>query len=92
MKKAYGFIEIVGVVAATTAFDVMCKTANVNFVAWQRKLGGRLVTVIIEGEVAAVKEAIEVVKEKAAAFGMLANPHPEVVRLIRSLQNAESKK
>jgi len=95
MKKAYGFIEIVGVVAATTALDTMCKTANVNFVAWQRKLGGRLVTIIIEGEVAAVKEAVEAVeaaKEKAVASGVLANPHPEVVRLIGSCINGKSKK
>ena len=92
MKNAYGFVEITGVVAATTALDTMCKTANVNFVAWQRKLGGRLVTIIIEGEVAAVKEAVETAKEKAVASGVLANPHPEVVRLIRSFENAKSKK
>jgi len=92
MKNAYGFIEVVGVVAATTMLDTMCKTANVNFVAWQRKLGGRLVTIIIEGKVAAVKEAVEATKEKAVASGVLANPHPEVVRLIRSFENAKSKK
>ena len=92
MKKAYGFIEVAGVVAATTTLDTMCKTANVSFVAWQRKLGGRLVTIIIEGEVAAVNEAIEAAKEKAVASGVLANPHPEVARLIGSFKNGKSKK
>jgi len=92
MKKSYGFVEVVGVVEATTVLDTMCKTANVNFVAWQRKLGGRLVTIIIEGEVAAIKEAVETVNKKAVASGILANPHPEVVRLIRSFDNAKNKK
>ena len=92
MKTAYGFIEITGVVAATIALDTMCKTANVSFVARQCKLGGRLLTIIIEGEVAAVKEAVEAVKEKTVASAVLANPHPEVLRLIGRFKNGKSKK
>ena len=44
MANAYGFVEITGVAAATSALDIMCKTADVRFVTWERKLGGRLVT------------------------------------------------
>ena len=51
MGKAYGFIEITGVVAAMDALDIMCKAANVELATWERKLGGRLVTLVIEGDV-----------------------------------------
>ena len=64
MSKAYGFIEITGVVAAINALDIMCKTADVELASWERKLGGRLVTIIVEGDVSAVTEAVN-----AAATG-----------------------
>ena len=54
MGKSYGFIEIQGVVAAMDALDIMCKTANVELATWERKLGGRLVTLIVQGDVSAV--------------------------------------
>ena len=49
MGKSYGFIEISGVTAAISALDIMCKTADVEFVTWERKQGGRLVTIIVQG-------------------------------------------
>ena len=51
MSKSYGFIEITGVVAAIDALDIMCKTADVELASWERKLGGRLVTIIVQGDV-----------------------------------------
>jgi len=97
---AYGFIEVRGVTTATVALDIMCKTSNVQFVTKEQKLGGRLVTVIIEGEVAAVKEAIEAASAHGlnppVAKGVLASPHPEVRRLVvksaAKFNVAESKK
>ena len=59
MGKSYGFIEITGVVAAVDALDIMLKAADVRLATWERKLGGRLVTIVVEGEVAAVKAAVE---------------------------------
>ena len=44
----------------------MCKTAEVEMVTWEKKLGGRLVTIIIRGDVSAVTQAIET----AAANGI----------------------
>ena len=86
MANAYGFIEITGVTAAVNALDIMCKAAEVRFVAWEPRLGGRLVTIIIEGKVADVKEAVEAAKandlRKPAAVGVIASPHQEIVRLI----------
>lgn len=84
--KSLGFAEVSGVVAAVDALDIMCKTANVNLVTWERKLGGRLVTMIIEGSVSDVTEAIENAKEKCIgrvrASNVIANPHEETVRLV----------
>ena len=51
MSKSYGFIEITGVVAAMDALDIMCKTADVELASRERKLGGRLVTIIVQGDV-----------------------------------------
>lgn len=84
--KSLGFIEVSGVVAAVSALDVMTKSANVEFVTWERKLGGRMVTVIITGSVSDVTEAVECAKENAAypimASNVIANPHAETLRLV----------
>jgi len=95
MANAYGFIEISGVTAALSALDVMCKTADIHLASWERKWGGRLVTIIIQGDVSAVKEAVEVIKNNGgiktpAACGILANPHPEIIRLIDQSANEKN--
>ena len=86
MGKALGFFEISGVVAALDALDIMCKTADVELVSWERKLGGRLVTLIIAGQVSAVKQAIDAATEqtikKPVAQTVIANPHEEIVRIV----------
>ena len=61
MGNAYGFMEITGVVAATDALDIMCKAADVSLATWERKLGGRLVTLVIEGEVEAVRQSLSLI-------------------------------
>ena len=84
--KALGFIEITGVVAALDALDIMCKSADVSLVTWERKLGGRLVTLIVEGDVsavnAAVENAIKLSIKKPVAHLVLANPHEETRRIV----------
>lgn len=86
MSNAYGFIEITGVVAAMDALDIMCKAANVTLATWERKLGGRLVTLVVEGDVSAVKQAVEagstMALKKPAAVGVIPNPHPEIVKMV----------
>ena len=86
MGKSYGFIEITGVVAAINALDIMCKTADVELASWERKLGGRLVTLIVQGDVsavtAAVNAAVEQAIKKPASYAVIANPHEEIVKLV----------
>ena len=87
MEKSLGFIEISGVTAAMDALDIMCKTANVELVTWERKLGGRLVTLIVRGSVSAVTQAVETAAanaiKKPVAKAVIANPHPETERLVK---------
>ncbi|MDR0856135.1 MAG: BMC domain-containing protein [Clostridiales bacterium] len=95
---AYGFFEVPGIVAAVHALDTMTKTANVTLATWERKLGGRLVTLVVEGSVSAVTESIEAARANAlkapAATAVIASPHPETVRLVRlsaaRMQKAEA--
>ena len=86
MGKSLGFIEISGVAAAVDALDIMCKTANVEFVTWEKKLGGRLVTIIVRGDVSAVTEAVEAAAahaiKKPVAKAVIANPHSETERMV----------
>lgn len=85
--KSLGFVEVVGVVAAIDSLDLMLKTAGVRFVTWERKFGGRLVTIIVEGEVAAVQAAVDAAMSesisKPVAHAVIANPHEEVQRLVK---------
>ena len=85
-RKSLGFIEITGVVAALDALDIMTKSASVRLVSWERKLGGRLVTIIVSGEVAAVNVAVENACKNAikkpVAHLVLASPHEETWKLV----------
>ncbi len=85
-NTSLGFIEISGVVAAVDALDIMCKTSGVELATWERKLGGRLVTIVIKGDVASITEAVETVAKKCikkpVASGVIANPHEEILRIV----------
>ena len=86
MGKSYGLIEITGVTEAVDALDIMCKAAEVTLATWERKLGGRLVTIIVEGDVAAVTAAVEAAAhaiKPLVASGVIANPHEEIVGLVK---------
>lgn len=87
MGKSYGFVEVSGVTAAIDCLDVMCKTADVEFVAWERKWGGRLVTIIVQGNVSAVTQAVEAANEhgiiKPVAHYVIANPHEETIKMVQ---------
>ncbi len=86
MSKSYGFVEISGVTAAVDVLDIMCKAADVTLATWERKLGGRLITIVVQGNVSSVTQAVEAAQEqgikKPVSVGVLANPHEEIVRLV----------
>lgn len=71
---AKGFIETRGLVAAIEAADAMTKAANVELVG-QKSIGGGLVTVVIEGDVGAVKAAVDAGAAAAQRVGEVVSVH-----------------
>ena len=72
--NAIGMIETKGVVAALAAADSMLKAANVTIVA-REEVGDGLVSVIVKGDVGAVKAATEAGAEIANQIGELVSVH-----------------
>ena len=80
---AIGMIETKGYVPALSAADAMVKAANVEIIA-RNEVGGGLVSVVVRGDVGAVKAATEAGAEAAALVGevtavhVIARPHPDL--------------
>ena len=85
---ALGMVETRGLVAAIEAADAMVKAANVRLIHVEKRLGGRLVTVVVEGSVSDVTAALEAGKVAAAEVGnvklaeVIARPHPDVMSFL----------
>ena len=85
--QALGFIETRGFVAAVEAADSALKAASVSLVG-QKRVGSGLVTVILTGDVAAVKAAVESGTVSASAVGevvssqIIASPHADMNQII----------
>ena len=71
---AIGLIETQGFTAVFEAIDTAVKTANVEVLA-REKLGGGYITVVIKGDVAAVRAAIDAGSAKVAGLGKLIAAH-----------------
>jgi len=69
-EEALGLVETRGMVPAVYALDVMCKSADVVLVSYEN-VGSGLVTVLVKGDVAAVRTAVEQGAEAAASIGTL---------------------
>ena len=67
-SQALGMIETLGFVALAEASDAMLKSADVSMMGWN-KAGSGLVTSYVEGDVAAVKAAIDAGAEAASRVG-----------------------
>ncbi len=72
--QALGFIETQGFTAVFEAIDTACKAAQVEVVG-KEKLGGGYVTIVIRGDVAAVRAAIDAAKPKVEGLGKLIAAH-----------------
>lgn len=87
MRVALGFIELPNLCDAIELLDTLLKSADVTLETWEKRLGGRLVTLIVSGSTASVTTAVEAAKqhapEKIAASLVIANPHAETWRLVR---------
>lgn len=85
--NAVGMIETKGLVGAIEAVDAMVKAANVTLVGME-KIGGGYVSVFVEGEVGAVKAALDAGTAAAKKVGevvsihIIPRPHEETETLI----------
>ena len=83
---AIGMIEVSGLVASVTGLDAMLKAADVRLIHTEKRLGGRLVTLIVKGSVSAVKAAVEAGIEASQPLGelfgeaVIPRPHGEVMK------------
>ena len=72
--SALGFVETIGMTAATLAADAMVKSANVSLVTAQRP-GGGIITIIVRGDVGAVKAAVDAGAAAARTVGTVRSAH-----------------
>ncbi len=86
-QEALGIIETQGLTAILEAADIMLKAANVTLVG-KEKIGASYVTVIVKGDVAAVKAAVDAGSRAVAGLGKLiaahviARPHDDLIALL----------
>ena len=89
-SDALGMVETKGLVGAIEAADAMVKAANVNLIG-KVHVGGGLVTVMVRGDVGAVKSAVESGSAAASRLGELVathvipRPHTDVEKILPSI-------
>ena len=89
--EALGMVETRGLVAAIEAADAMVKAANVELIGTE-KIGSGLVSVMVRGDVGAVKAATESGSAAASKLGELVavhvipRPHSDVEKILPSLK------
>ena len=87
--EALGMIETRGLVAAIEAADAMVKAANVTLIG-SEKIGSGLVSVMVRGDVGAVKAAVDAGAAAAGSLGeivathVIPRPHADVEKLLPS--------
>ena len=86
-KQALGMVETKGLVGSIEAADAMVKAANVHLIG-KVHVGGGLVTVMVRGDVGAVKAAVDAGSAAASAVGevkschVIPRPHSDVEAIL----------
>ncbi len=89
--EALGMVETRGLVAAIEAADAMVKAANVELIGTE-KIGSGLVSVMVRGDVGAVKAAVEAGSSSAGSLGeviathVIPRPHNDVEKILPTLK------
>ena len=97
--SAIGVVEINFFTNALIALDEMLKASDVHLVSCEKKLGGRMVTIIVGGDTSSVNAAIEAVYATGGRIGeknikvavAISNPHPEIKRLLYLAEDKQDK-
>lgn len=86
-KEALGMVETKGLVGSIEAADAMVKAANVQLIGYE-KIGSGLVTVMVRGDVGAVKAATDAGAAAAQKVGevisvhVIPRPHTDVEKIL----------
>ncbi|WP_041275726.1 BMC domain-containing protein [Desulforamulus ruminis] len=86
-NDALGFIETYSLVSVLEAADAMCKAADVELVGYENVASG-LVSVVVRGDVGAVKTAVAAGVKQAGKVGpvyssnVIARPHEDVEKIV----------
>lgn len=89
-SEALGMVETKGLVGAIEAADAMVKAANVDLIGYE-KIGSGLVTVMVRGDVGAVKAATDAGATAATAVGevisihVIPRPHTDIEKVLPKL-------
>ena len=95
VNEALGMIETKGFTALVEATDAMLKSANVEFLTWD-KVGSGMVTAIVTGDVAAVKAATDAGANAAGRIGevvsvqVIPRPHDDLETVLKLKKPARS--
>lgn len=90
-NEALGMVETKGLVGAIEAADAMTKAANVNLIGYE-KIGSGLVTVMVRGDVGAVKASVDAGTAAANAIGevvsthVIPRPHTDVEKILSNIK------
>ena len=90
-SEALGMIETRGLIGSIEAADAMVKAANVYLIG-KVHVGGGLVTVMVRGDVGAVKSAVEAGSTSASRLGeliathVIPRPHGDVEKILPTLK------
>ncbi|MPQ43637.1 BMC domain-containing protein [Clostridium tarantellae] len=85
--QALGMIETKGLVTAIEAADAMMKAANVALMGYEN-IGSGMVTVMVRGDVGAVKASVEAGLEEGEKIGevitahVIARPHTDIEKIL----------
>ncbi len=96
-KEALGMVETRGLVGAIEAADAMVKAANVKLVG-KEKVGSGLVTVLVRGDVGAVKASVDAGAAAAKRVGELVSvhviprPHDDVEGILPQAEKPKTEK
>ncbi|WP_108670440.1 BMC domain-containing protein [Peribacillus acanthi] len=94
MDRSVGLLEVIGTATAMACIDSMVKSAFVEVISTE-KTGSGMITIIIEGDLASVKAAIErgeeVASSKGGAFSanVIARPYLEMNHLLLGMRRGE---
>ena len=89
-NEALGMVETKGLVGSIEAADAMVKAANVTLIGYE-KIGSGLVTVMVRGDVGAVKAAVDAGAVSAKVVGevvsvhVIPRPHTDVEKILPHL-------